>query len=166
MTTMLRRHALGMLLGMGCALTLPLTARAHDFRAGDLVIDHPYATPSIAGSSNGAAYLRGIRNKGKNADRLIGASTPAAARVELHEMKMEGDIMHMREVPFIELPAGQEVQLRHGQSHHLMLIDLKQPLREGDRFDLTLQFEKAGEYKVKVWVQQPKRMPSGHQHPH
>ncbi|MFG0674896.1 copper-binding protein, partial [Delftia sp. WSY_7] len=66
MTTMLRRQALGMLLGTGCALTLPLTARAHDFRAGDLVIDHPYATPSIAGSSNGAAYLRGIRNKGKN----------------------------------------------------------------------------------------------------
>ncbi|MFG0673132.1 copper chaperone PCu(A)C, partial [Delftia sp. WSY_7] len=98
--------------------------------------------------------------------RLIGASTPAAARVELHEMKMEGDIMRMREVPFIELPAGQEVQLRHGQSHHLMLIGLTQPLREGDRFDLTLQFEKAGEYKVKVWVQQPKRMPSGHQHPH
>ncbi|XJC73132.1 copper chaperone PCu(A)C [Delftia tsuruhatensis] len=165
MTTMLRRQALGMLLGMGCALALPLTARAHDFRAGDLVIDHPYATPSIAGSSNGAAYLRG---SGTRERTPTGSSGPARQRprVELHEMKMEGDIMRMREVPFIELPAGQEVQLRHGQSHHLMLIDLKQPLREGDRFDLTLQFEKAGEYKVKVWVQQPKRMPSRHQHPH
>ncbi|MBB1649869.1 copper-binding protein [Delftia sp. UME58] len=166
MTRMFRRKALGMLLGMGCALALPPTAQAHDFRVGDLVIDHPYATPSIAGSSNGAAYLRGISNKGKNADRLIGASTPMAARVELHEMKMDGDIMRMREVPFIELPAGQEVQLRHGQSHHLMLLGLTQPLRDGDRFDLTLQFEKAGEYKVKAWVQQPKRMPSEHSHQH
>ena len=57
----------------------------------------------------------------------------------------------MREVPAIDLPAGQEVQLRHGQRWHLMLVNLRQPLAVGDRFDLTLKFEKAGEHKVKVW---------------
>lgn len=138
---------------------------AHDFRAGDLVIDHPYATPSLPGTKNGAAYFRSIRNSGTAPDRLVSARTDAAARVELHTMRTDGDVMRMREVPAIELPAGQEVQLRHGQGHHLMLIDLKQPLVVGDRFDLTLVFEKAGEKTVKVWVQQP-RSSGKEQHQH
>ena len=71
-------------------------------------------------------------------------------------MTTEGDVMRMREVPVIDLPAGQEVQLRHGQRYHLMLINLRQPLKVGDRFDLTLKFEKAGETTVKAWVQQPR----------
>ena len=136
--------------------TIATPAHAHDFRAGQLVIDHPYATPSLAGTPNGAAYLRGIRNRGTAPDRLVAASTPMAERVELHEMTTEGDVMRMREVPAIDLPAGQEVQLRHGQRHHLMLINLRQPLKVGDRFDLTLKFEKAGEMTVKAWVQQPR----------
>jgi len=145
--------------------SLALPAHAHGFRAGELVIDHPYATPSLAGTSNGAAYFRGIRNKGKAVDRLIGASTAVAGRVELHEMTMEGDVMKMRAVPAIELPPGHEVELRHGQRYHLMLLDLTQPLKEGDRFELTLKFERAGEAKVKVWVQQPKaREARGHSH--
>ena len=142
------------------------TAHAHDFRAGQLVIDHPYATPSLAGTPNGAAYLRGIRNRGTAPDRLVAASTPVAERVELHEITTEGDVMRMREVPAIDLPAGQEVQLRHGQRYHLMLINLRQPLKVGDRFDLTLKFEKAGETTVKAWVQQPRTQgsESGHKH--
>lgn len=86
-------------------------------------------------------------------------------RVELHEMKMEGDVMKMRAVPAIELPPGQEVELRHGQRYHLMLLDLTQPLKKGDRFELSLMFERAGEAKVKVWLQQPKaREARGHSH--
>ena len=131
-------------------------AWAHDFRAGPLVIDHPYATPSLAGSRNGAAYLRGIRNRGAVPDRLVGAATAVAERVELHTMTTEDNVMRMREVPVIELPAGQEVQLRHGQQYHLMLVNLRQPLVVGERFDLTLKFEKAGEVTVKAWVQQPR----------
>lgn len=139
---------------LGASFATP--AHAHDFRAGQLVIDHPYATPSLAGTPNGAAYLRGIRNRGTAPDRLVAASTPVAERVELHEMTTEGDVMRMREVPAIDLPAGQEVQLRHGQRYHLMLINLRQQLKVGDRFDLTLKFEKAGETTVKAWVQQPR----------
>lgn len=148
---------------LGASIATP--ALAHDFRAGQLVIDHPYATPSLAGTPNGAAYLRGIRNRGAAPDRLVAASTPVAERVELHEMTTEGDVMRMREVPAIDLPAGQEVQLRHGQRYHLMLINLRQPLKVGDRFDLTLKFEKAGETTVKAWVQQPRAgsSPTGHE---
>ena len=149
-----------------CGASITTIAHAHDFRAGQLVIDHPYATPSLTGTSNGAAYFRGIRNRGVAPDRLVSASTAVAEQVELHEMTMEGDIMRMRQVPAIDLPAGQEVQLRHGQRYHLMLINLRKPLVAGDRFDLTLKFEKAGETTVKTWVQQPREggANGGHRH--
>lgn len=142
------------------------TVQAHDFRVGDLSIDHPYATPSLPGVQTGAAYLRGIRNKGKAPDRLIGASTPVAERVELHTRQAEGDVVRMREVTAIELPAGQEVQLRHGQPQHLMLVGLKQPLKVGDRFELTLRFERAGQTTVKAWVQQPRAGAAAAAHKH
>ena len=63
------------------ALAAAWPAGAHDFRVGDLVLDHPYATPTPPGAVNGAAYFRAIRNRGDQADRLLGASSPAAARV-------------------------------------------------------------------------------------
>lgn len=148
-------------LGLG-GLLLAATAVAHDFRVGDLVIDHPYAVPSPAGAANGAAYLRGIRNRGTVPDRLLGASTPVAQRIELHEMRMDGEVMRMREVPGIDLPPGQEVSLRHGQRYHFMLVKLDKPLAVGDRFEMTLRFEKAGEYKVPVEVQQPRAHHHGH----
>lgn len=148
------------------SLALFGSAQAHDFRAGDLSIDHPYATPSLPGVQTGAAYLRGIRNKGTVADRLIGARTPVAERVELHTRQTDGDVVRMREVAAIEIPAGQEVQLRHGQPQHLMLVGLKQPLKAGERFDLTLRFERAGETTVKAWVQQPRDVHGGDAHTH
>lgn len=144
-------------------LWLPAAAFAHGVRAGDLLIDHPYATPSLAGARQGAAYLRGVRNQGDAADRLIGAHAPVAARVALHHMRLDDGVMRMREVSFIELPARSEVRMGHGGAWHLMLEDLKQPLKDGDRFDLTLRFERAGERAVKVWVQTP-RDATGHRH--
>lgn len=141
-------------------------ACAHDFRVGELSIDHPYATPSLPGVKTGAAYLRGIRNKGSAPDRLIGASTPVAERVELHTRQTEGDVVRMREVSAIELPPGQEVQLRHGQPQHLMLVGLKKPLKAGELFDLTLRFEHAGQITVKAWVQQPRAAAGDGAHKH
>ena len=104
----------------------------------------------------GALNAAAIRNRGNTPASLLRAHTAAAERVDLHAMATEGNVMRMREVPAIDLPAGQEVQLRHGQRYHLMLVNLRQPLVAGDRFDLTLGFEKAGEITVKVWVQQPR----------
>lgn len=137
----------------------------HGVSQGALFLDHPYAVPSLAGVNNGAAYLRGINNKGEQPDRLISASSPVAARVELHQMALEGDVMRMRQVPFVVLPAKAVTPLRHDGTFHLMLVDLKQPLKDGDRFDLTLNFEHAGSQTVKVWVQTPRVIPSdAHRH--
>lgn len=155
-----RRLAAGL---ASALLTVTPAAIAHGFRIGDLEIDHPYAVPSIAGAPNGAAYLRGIRNAGDRPDRLLGAATAVATRVELHRMVMDGDVMRMRAVDAIPLPPRATTSLRHGGEYHLMLMDLKQPLKDGDRFDLTLRFERAGERTVKVWVQTP-RDATGHRH--
>ena len=154
----------GLLMGF---LALSLSqAHAHDFKQGDLVIDHPYATPSMAGTRNGSVYFKGLRNRGGQADRLIAAKSAVAERVELHQMQMDGQVMRMREVPAIELPARTEVNLRHGSAgtHHLMLQGLKQPLKDGDRFDLELVFEKAGTRRVNVWVQTPRAGAPAHAH--
>ena len=93
--------------------------------------------------------------RGDEPDRLIGGSTDRAGRVEIHETVMDGDIARMREVDAIALPAQSKTPLRHGQRYHLMLVDLKQPLVDGERFDLTLRFERNGVTTVKVWVQRP-----------
>jgi periplasmic copper chaperone A len=137
---------------------MPLVTWAHGFRAGDLRIDHPYATPSRPGVQTGAVYFRGIENRGRTADRLLSASTPVATSVEIHQMHMDGDIMRMKAVPDLELPARTVVRMRHStpNGYHLMLLELKAPLKDGDRFPLTLTFENSGEVTVQVWVQTPR----------
>ncbi len=138
------------------AAVLSTAAYGHSVSHGDLVLDHPYAVPSLAGVSHGAAYLRGIDNRGDQPERLLSASSPVAARVELHRMALDAGVMRMREVAAIELPPHTVTALRHNGPYHLMLMDLKQPLKDGDRFDLTLNFERAGSQTVKVWVQTPR----------
>lgn len=147
------------------ANVLPATdSLAHDFRVGSIVIDHPYATPSIPGTRTGAVYFRALLNKGDQADRLLWAQTGVATRVGMHRMQLDGDVMRMREIESLELPARAGVPMRHGQSngYHLMLEGLKAPLKDSDRFDLTLKFEKAGERTVKVWVQTPRKTTAHH----
>ena len=150
-------HPIGRL---AAALLLALAggpAAAHDFRAGDIVIDHPYAVPSPAGSPHGALYLRALRNTGTQADQLVGARTPAAASVEIHRMQLgPQNVMRMRAVDSLPLPPRAEVALKHGGPWHLMLLNLKAPLQVGDRFPVTLLFARGGEKEVQVWVQQPR----------
>ncbi len=154
-----RRVAIAVLLALACN-----SAPAHDFKAGALVIDHPYATPTPPGARTGAVYFRALKNPGRDADRLLGASTPAAGSVEIHKTTMDGDVMRMRQIDALELPAGAEMKFRHGGEWHLMLIDLKAPLRKGDRFPITLRFERAGEREAMVWVQQPRSGAAEHRH--
>jgi copper(I)-binding protein len=161
-----RRRNLGGLAALWLAAAFGPVA-AHDFKLGPLRIDHPYATPTPTGAANGAAYLRGIRNTGDQPDRLVGASTPVARVVEFHRSVMDAqNVMRMRAIDGIDLPSKAELQLRHGGEDHLMLIALKQPLKDGDRFPMTLRFEKAGEREVMVWVQTPRDAASTHQHKH
>ena len=85
------------------------------------------------------------------AARLVGASSAAAGRVELHEMRMEGSTMKMRAVDKLELPAGKPVRLGPG-GYHLMLLDLKRALQAGATVPLTLEIESAGGKRSKVEV--------------
>ena len=143
-----------------------VAAVAHGVSQGDLLIDHPYAVPSLKGVANGAAYFRGIKNKGDKADRLLGVSASVADHVEVHRMVTEAGVMRMREVSGIDLPPGETTSLRHGGEYHLMLMSLKQPLKDGDRFDMTLKFERAGSQTVKVWVQTPRDAATDTDHKH
>ena len=134
-----------------------LPALAHEAHAGDVMIVHPFATPSLPGTTTGAAYITALENGGARADKLVGASTPAAARVEIHTMSVDAQgVMRMREVDGISLAPKAKVQMKPGAGLHLMLIDLKAPLKEGTSFAMTLQFERAGSVEVNVVVQKPK----------
>lgn len=162
---MKRRHLAALLAALLTGAALP--ASAHDAKLGALRIDHPYALPSAAGASTGMAYLRSLGNTGDQPDRLVGASTPAAGAVEIHHsMRDARKVLHMHAVDAVELPPRTTLQLRHGGDYHLVLVDLKAPLKTGDRFPLTLRFEKAGTREVTVWVQQPRDAagPQAHRH--
>jgi copper(I)-binding protein len=105
------------------------------------------ATPGKA--ENGAAY---VTITSPTADRLVSASTPVAKKAEVHTMSMQGMVMKMRPVSGVDIPAGQAVTLKPG-GEHIMLMGLNQPLREGQSFPLTLNFEKAGPRTVTVTVE-------------
>ncbi len=135
----------------------PRPARAHGFSAGDVRIQHPYATPTVKGATTGAAYVGTLENGGRQPDRLVRVASPIAERVEIHTTSVdEAGVMRMREVGEILLAPRQVVRMRPGQGAHFMLLGLKQPLAIGDRFPMTLEFERGGKVEVKVWVQQPK----------
>jgi len=146
------QHIKKAIVGATLALTA-LSAVAHSYKLGEIDIGHPYARPTREGQMVGAGYLK-LANKGP-VDRLVAATSPAAGSVEIHSMSMEGDVMKMRQVDAIELATGQTVELKPG-GYHLMLMGLKAPLKAGEKFPLTLKFEKAGEVVVTVNVEEPK----------
>lgn len=122
----------------------------HEYKAGGLKIEHPWSRATAAGTSVGGGFMV-IVNSGK-ADALVGASSPVAARVEMHSSSMEGGMMKMRQLQRVELPAGGTVRFEPG-ALHLMLIGLKQPLAEGSKVPLTLRFAVAGEQRVELKVE-------------
>jgi copper(I)-binding protein len=128
------------------------TAAAHDYKAGAISIDHPWARATPRGASVGAGYLS-LTNTGATPDRLIGVTAAAADHVELHEMKMIDGVMRMRPVKDgIALEPGQTVEFKSG-AFHLMMVDLKQPLQQGERVKGTLTFEKAGTVDIEFAVE-------------
>jgi copper(I)-binding protein len=138
-------------------------AFAHDYQAGDVRIVHPFATPTPPGSRMGAAYFAELQNTGTQPDRLLRASTPAAARVEIHSGDIGADgVMRMREKESLDLAPKAVVKLRPGAGDHLMLIELKKPLAAGESFPMTLEFEHGGTVEVTVVVQVPKKGGGGH----
>ena len=128
-------------------------AVAADYTAGSLRIEHPYAPATPPGARTGAVYFT-IRNEGSAADRLVRVASPAAQSVEIHTMKMDGNLMKMRPVAGIDIPAGGSVALAAG-GYHVMFVGLAHPLASGDQVPLTLTFAKAGPVQVVATVESP-----------
>jgi hypothetical protein len=120
---------------------------ADDVKAGDLVISQAWSRATPAGAKVASGYLT-IANKGAAPDRLLGGSSDFAAKVEVHEMASNGGVMTMREVAAgLALAPGATVTLAPG-AYHLMLTDIRKPLKQGDSLPITLTFEKAGDVAV------------------
>ncbi|KQW85754.1 hypothetical protein ASC89_01355 [Devosia sp. Root413D1] len=121
---------------------------------GNLEISGGFSRATLPNAPVGGGYLT-ITNKGGEADRLVSAASPVTGVVQIHQMKMEGDLMKMNELPEgVEIPAGETVTLAPG-GLHIMFMQLAQPLVEGTKIPLTLNFEKAGSVEVELSVESP-----------
>lgn len=139
-------------------------ARAAELKpvmAGNLEISAGWARAMLPGQPTGGGYLT-IANKGAEDDRLVGASSPAAAKVEIHSMEVVNDVMVMRPTEGgIVIPAGAAVELRPG-GLHLMFLNVSEPFRSGNTVALSLEFEKAGKVEVALPVRKAGEDHSGH----
>ena len=139
------------------AATAP--ARAHDYKIGAIVIDHPWARATPV--KVGGAYMT-LRNTGAAPDRLIKVASPAAETAEIHETKIEGGTATMRPAGALVLKPGATIELKPG-GLHLMLMGLARPLKEGESLKLVLTFEKAGTIEVEAPVEKA-GAPGQHKH--
>ena len=123
------------------AITLLLCAlHAPALFAQSVKAENAWARATVPGQKTGSVYV----DLTSAADAaLVAAGSPVAARAELHSMSMDGGVMRMRALPKIELPAGRTVKLAPG-GMHLMLLDLKQPLKAGDKVQVTLSVQASG----------------------
>mgnify|MGYP002784618650 CR=1 FL=1 len=146
-------------LGAAMMLFAPAVALAHTYEAGGVTVAHPWARATPGGATVGVAYAE-IKAKDGAADTLLSASSPAAGRIEIHTHTMDGGVMKMRKIEKLAIPAGGSAVMRPS-GDHIMLFDLKAPLKEGDLVPMTLVFEKAGEVTIEATVE-----PVGAKGPH
>jgi copper(I)-binding protein len=131
---------------------LAAPALAQEVKAGDLVITQAWSRATPGGAKVAGGYLT-IENKGSAPDRLIGGSADVADKVQVHEMATNNGVMTMRPLDKgLAIEPGKTVKLAPG-GYHLMLLDLKSPLKQGDKVPVTLEFEKAGKVKLSLDVQ-------------
>ena len=134
------------------AVLFAAPARAEEVKAGDLVITQAWSRATPGGAKVGGGYLT-IENKGSTPDRLIGGSADVADKVQVHEMAMNDGVMTMRPLDKgLVIEPGKTVKLAPG-GYHLMLLDLKSPLKQGDKLQVTLEFERAGKVSLSLDVQ-------------
>ncbi|MGH1358729.1 MAG: copper chaperone PCu(A)C [Burkholderiaceae bacterium] len=149
-------------------LTLSLSSAviAAEFSVGPITLVSPKSAPTVPGLKTGGVFFESVSTTGARPDKLIAASSPVAATVELHRMKMDGDIMRMRQVEAIEISPDKPVSFERGKAdaYHLMLMNLKQPLKLNESFPVTMEFEQAGTVEVTVQVQPHGGGQSHHQH--
>jgi copper(I)-binding protein len=130
----------------------------------DIVVENPWSRATPPGSPIGVGYMT-IRNTSATPDKLLSARSPAARAVQTHVTVREGDITRMREVNGYDIPANGELDLKPS-GPHLMLVDLKAPLKEGEKVPLVLRFQHAGEVKVELHVESISAAPPGMQGMH
>lgn len=140
-------------------------AFAHEYKVGNLLIDHPVARATAPGQKVGGGYMK-ITNNGTVTDTLISGSADFSGKVEIHEMKMENDVMKMKALPAgLDIEPGQTVELKPG-GFHIMFMKLKEPLTAGEKRDAVLTFKKAGPvtvtFNVETIEQTMKMDHSGH----
>jgi periplasmic copper chaperone A len=134
------------------ATLLAAPACAEEVKAGDLVITQAWSRATPGGAKVASGYLT-IENKGSAPDRLIGGSADVAPKVQVHEMATTNGVMTMRPLDGgLTIEPGKTVKLAPG-GYHLMMLDLKSPLKQGDKLPVTLEFEKAGKVQVSFDVQ-------------
>ena len=141
---------------IGCAALMlalfAVPAAADEVKAGDLVITQAWSRATPGGAKIAGGYLT-IENKGAAPDRLMGGTGDVAAKIEVHEMATKDGVMTMRPLDKgLAIEPGKTVKLAPG-SYHLMILDLKSPLKQGDKLPVTLEFEKAGKVKITFDVQ-------------
>jgi copper(I)-binding protein len=128
------------------------SVRAEEVKAGDLVISQAWSRATPNGAKIGVGYFT-IENKGTTADKLIGVTGDISAKIELHEMSMNNGVMKMRPVDGgLAIDPGKTVKLAPN-GYHLMIMDLRSPLKQGDKVPVTIEFEKAGKVAVTLDVQ-------------
>jgi hypothetical protein len=139
--------ALALLLSFG----LTSAAIAHGYHAGPISVEHPWAPASLPGTSTAAAYMT-ITNTGTQPVMLVGATTPAAGRVEIHSMSMDGGVMRMRPMSNISIPPKGVLKFGPG-GYHMMLVGLASPLEVETMVPLTLNFQGAPAVTVDLYVE-------------
>jgi hypothetical protein len=143
------KHAL-FTLALALAASAAVPVLAQEFKAGDIVVEKPWARATPKGAEVGGAYVT-IQNKGATPDRLTGGKSDFAT-VEVHEMKSVNGVMEMRQVVGgLNIPANGSVTLSPG-GYHLILTHLTHPLTKGESFKATLDFEHAGPVEVEFPV--------------
>jgi len=131
------------------ALGVCVSAYAASPGTGSITVEHAWARATPKGAPNAAAYLT-LVNNGSEPDRLIGASSPVADNIQFHEEREENGVSKMRALQVIDLAPGAPVVLKPSGLH--LMLRIKQQLKEGDTFPLTLTFEKAGAIEATVRV--------------
>ena len=135
---------------IGVAMILSSQVYAQVVKLDTVSISDAYTRATVPGQKVAGGFLK-IQNKGNTTDQLISASSPSAGDVQLHEMAMEGNVMKMRQVKDIAVPANGSVELKPG-GYHLMFLDLKVPFVAGETIPVKLKFSKSGDIEVKLPV--------------
>jgi len=147
----MRAPSTGFLGSLLSLLLLPGAVAAHEFTSNGITVAHPWARATPGGVKVGGAFFEMKAAAGKD-DRLIAVRSPVAGNVEIHNHIMDGGVARMRRVDAIAVAGGRSVVLAPG-GYHVMLMDLKQPLKQGNLLKLTLVFETAGEIEVDATVE-------------